>query len=77
MCILARLLESGGRGGEAEEWLRRAAEYGHALVITCGVDERSTAELARFLRRAERQNEAELVMTFGLEPGGRTADPWA
>jgi hypothetical protein len=76
MCILARWLELEGRGVEAERWLRRAAEYGHARAMTYGTGERSTAELARFLRRAGREDDAESVLQLGLEPGGRTADPW-
>ena len=65
---LAELLERAGRGGDAEPWLRSAAQHG---------DIKALGQLAGLLRRSGRAAEADLVVKFGLEPGGRTAEPWA
>ena len=66
MLELAGLLERTGRGQEAEHWLRHATEIG----LTLGDD------LARLLERTGRGQEAARLRRFGIEPGGRTADPW-
>jgi hypothetical protein len=59
-------LERTGRGQEAERWLRHATELG----LTLG------NELADLLERTGRGQEAAGLRRFGIEPGGRTADPW-
>jgi tetratricopeptide (TPR) repeat protein len=66
---LAILLEQHGRIEEAEAWLRRAIEIGR-------IGSNATARLAELLGRTGRAQEADRLGRFGIEPGGRTADPW-
>jgi tetratricopeptide (TPR) repeat protein/transcriptional regulator with XRE-family HTH domain len=67
MRTLAKLLDEAGFSNLAEWWLRCAVQHG---------DDESLAQLVQLLRMARRADEAEQIMNFGLEPGGRTADPW-
>jgi TPR repeat protein len=69
MLELAELLEQRGSMKEAEEVLRQAAEAG-----SIGTD--AIGKLAGLLERTGRGQEAGRLRRFGIEPGGRTADPW-
>ena len=64
---LAALLKETGRVEEAITCQRCRVEVG---------DESALYELAHLLAYAGRNEEAARVLPFGLEPGGRTADPW-
>jgi hypothetical protein len=64
---LARWLEETGRSEEAELWWRRIAETGDLFAME---------DLAEWLKRDGRPEEAEQLRQLGIEPGGRTADPW-
>ena len=64
---LAALLKETGTVEEAITWQRRRVEAG---------DDSALYELANLLAYAGRNEEAARVQQFGLEPGGRTADPW-
>ncbi|HUZ52469.1 MAG TPA: helix-turn-helix domain-containing protein [Streptosporangiaceae bacterium] len=68
MRTVAELLDKAGQIGLAEWWLRKAAQHG---------DAESLADLAGLLQRGGWADEADQVKKFGLEPDGRTADPWA
>ena len=68
MRTVAELLDKAGQIGLAEWWMREAAQHG---------DAESLADLAGLLQRVGRVDEADRVKKFGLEPDGRTADPWA
>ena len=67
MRMLAKFLSKVGRISMAQWWLRNAVQHGEAD---------SLAELAELLRLVGRADEADRVMTIGLEPDGRTAEPW-
>lgn len=67
MRALAQWLEQAGRGNEAERWWRRAAEAGLFDAM---------ADLAQWLERVGRGEEADQLQRFGLQPGGRTSNPW-
>jgi Flp pilus assembly protein TadD len=69
MVELASLLEQRGRIQEAVSWLRRAVEAGRI-----GSD--AMSKLAELLERTGRGQEADRLHRFGIEPGGRTANPW-
>jgi TPR repeat protein len=68
MRALAQCLERASRGEEAEHWWRRAAEAGLWDAMM---------DLTQWLERVGRGEEAEQLRRFGLQPGGRTADPWS
>ena len=132
MRLLAESLNEAGSAGEAERWLRQAAECGDAramlelvsplvesgrgeeafnwltasanradlaaatLLVKLHEKTNDTDKLEPFLRRmietgrvwwaswqlvlllrkTERHEEAERLQRFGIEPGGRTAEPW-
>lgn len=64
---LGRLLEMNGRAAEAEPYYRQAVEVGFRPA---------TVFLAGLLEKTSRVGEARRLADFGIEPGGRTADPW-
>jgi hypothetical protein len=70
----AGLLEEAGRAEEAITWLRSRAEAGDTRDMW-----RAPAMLeqaARMLEEAGRAEEAAWLRRYGIEPGGRIADPW-
>jgi TPR repeat protein len=69
MLELAELLEQRGNRGEAEQLLRQAAETSSPAS---GVMDK----LAELLQRTGRSREAARLRRYGIEPGGRTAEPW-
>jgi tetratricopeptide (TPR) repeat protein/transcriptional regulator with XRE-family HTH domain len=66
---LAIVLEQHGRIEEAEGWLRRAVEIG-------SIGSNAKRRLGELLGSTGRVQEADRLGRFGIEPGGRTADPW-
>ncbi|MCP2242128.1 tetratricopeptide repeat protein [Lentzea aerocolonigenes] len=65
---LVDLLPEVGRAEEAETRMRKRLETG----VVAG----RTFELATFLRRQGRAEEAAVLEIYGIEPGGSTAKPW-
>lgn len=68
MASRAQTLLEAGRLQEAESWQRRALETGYTA--------NSPVNLEYLLRKTGRAAEADRLHAYGLEPGGRTADPW-
>ena len=68
MASRAQALEEAGRLQEAERWERQAQETGYTP--------NPPVNLEYLLRRMGRAAEADRLHAYGLEPGGRTADPW-
>lgn len=67
---LSRWMQRDGRHAALEPWLRHLVEAAVAnpnLVIM---------ELSLLLHDSGRDQEAKRLRSFGIEPGGRTADPW-
>jgi hypothetical protein len=71
MQLLAGDLQTTGRVEEVEAWRRRAVEADDP-------DEHpgALADLALWLEKSGRVQEATRLENFGIEPGGYTADPW-
>jgi len=63
MLNLAEVYHCADRDGDAQRWLRRAIEMGNT---------RARDKLAALLDGVE----ADSLRRFGIEPGGKTADPW-
>lgn len=68
MASRAWTLQEAGRLQEAEIWERRALETGYTS--------NSPVNLEYVLRNMGRAAEADRLHSYGIEPGGRTADPW-
>jgi TPR repeat protein len=64
----ARALWEAGRLDEAASWQRRALETGYTA--------NPPVNLEYLLRAMGRAAEADRLHAYGIEPGGRTADPW-
>ncbi|MDN3357643.1 hypothetical protein [Actinomadura sp. DC4] len=64
---LAERMERAGRSTEAERLWRDAGGNGHPPALE---------HLAGFLRRHGREAEADRLKRYGIEPDGRTAQPW-
>jgi TPR repeat protein len=60
-------LKSAGRLSEAEQWLRRATVMGMTSRVS---------DLAQLLEQESRDEEARQLRRYGVEPDGRTAQPW-
>jgi hypothetical protein len=61
---IALLTEQEGNDAATEQWYRYATGFGCYLW------------LARFLKTTGRRDEAGQIRKFGVEPGGKTAEPW-
>ncbi|SCF62980.1 hypothetical protein GA0115259_1003611 [Streptomyces sp. MnatMP-M17] len=68
MASRAQPLWEGGRLQEAEGWERRALETGYTV--------NPPVNLEYLLGKMGRAAEADRLHAYGIEPGGRTADPW-
>lgn len=68
MASRAHALREVGRLHEAESWERRALETGYTI--------NPPVNLEYLLREMGRTAEADRLHAYGIEPGGRTADPW-
>jgi TPR repeat protein len=64
---VALLLRRAGRTEEAITFCQRAADAGETVALE---------NAARLLEEAGRTEEAVRLRRYGLEPGGRIADPW-
>ena len=61
------MLEQAGRDEEAAAFYQRAAEAGSSGALK---------EAFRMLTKAGRAEEAVRLRPYGIEPGGRIANPW-
>ncbi|WP_326811017.1 hypothetical protein OIE62_23355 [Streptomyces scopuliridis] len=68
MASRAQTLWEAGRLQEAERWERRSLETGYTV--------NPPVNLEYLLRKTGRAAEADRLHAYGIEPGGRTADPW-
>lgn len=64
---LVKFLEANGRSDEVEQTLRYALESRFTYTMQ---------DLTRILESTGRQPEARRLERFGIDPGGRTANPW-
>ena len=68
------MLEQAGRDEEAITFYQRAAEAYQREAEAGDTD--ALKEAAAILNRAGRPDEAARLLRYGIEPGGRIADPW-